>query len=166
MKAFVEWYNERIVDAPDSFTASFNAREDHHVLRVAGLLSISDGSLMISEHHILQAIKLVNHFKTTAAQMFTVDNKEAEMLTAGIDKLRRTLIEAGEMGITQTALMFKIRRALTAPQLRYALELMHELRMVDQFIIASGNKKTTVWRGTNRLPMRSYNDALKAKLSE
>lgn len=166
MKAFVEWYNERIVEAPDSFTASFNAREDHHVLRVAGLLSISDGSLMISEHHILQAIKLVNHFKTTAAQMFTVDNKEAEKLTAGIDRLRRTLIEAGELGITQTALMFKIRRYLPAAQMKYALELMHELRMVDQFIISTANKKTTVWRGTNRLPMRSYNDTLKAKLFE
>lgn len=167
MKYFVEWYNDRIVEAPDSFTASFNAREDHHVLRLAGLLSVSDGSLMISEHHLINAIKLITHFKTTAAQMFSTDSKEEEKLTAGIDKLRQELIKAGELGIPHTALLYKVRNALPTTQLKYALEIMHELRMVDQFIVKDGSGKAkTVWRGTNRLPTRSYNDALKARLIE
>ncbi len=167
LEYFVSWYNDRIVEAPDSFTASFNAREDHHVLRIAGLLSLSDGSLMISEHHIIQAIKLVDHFKTTAAQMFSTESKEEEKLAAGIDKLRRVLIEAGELGITQTALLFKVRTALPAQQLKYALEIMHELGMVDQFIVREpGSKSKTVWRGTNRLPIRTYNDALKTRMME
>lgn len=167
MKAFVAWYNERIVEAPDSFTASFNAREDHHVLRMAGLLCVSDGSFMISEHHLVQAIKLVNHLKLTAADMFSVGSKDEERLAAGIDKLRQELIKAGELGITQTALMFKVRNVLPAAQMKYTLDIMHELQMVDQFRIAdTGGKPKTVWRGTNRLPMRSYNEMLRAKLME
>ena len=167
MKVFVDWYNERIVEAPDSFTASFNAREDHHILRMAGLLSISDGSLMISEHHMIQSIKLVQHFKTSAAAMFDTGNKSAEVLAAGIDKLRNELIAAGEMGITQTALMFKVRSKLPATQMKYALEIMQELRMVDQFRVAdTGGKPRTVWRGTRLLTTRSNNELLKAKLLE
>src|SRR5690606_2971874 len=43
LKAFTTWYNNK-TESRDPFSASFESREDAHVLRLAGYLAVDDGS--------------------------------------------------------------------------------------------------------------------------
>src|SRR3954451_2328100 len=58
MTAFTRWYKAR-TRSLDVFKLSFEAREDAHVLRVAALLCINDGSWRIDQTHVSRSIKLI-----------------------------------------------------------------------------------------------------------
>lgn len=162
---FVRWYEQRgDSDANDPFLASFEAREDHHILRLAALLCANDNSWLIDVHHINHAIKLVTHHKNSAAALFGAD-KEAARMTGGLDKLRKVLLEAGELGITQTELLFKTRNGLKTRELEYALAIMHEMEMVQKFEVPTGGRKKTVWRATNKILARNLNQLVQEKLN-
>lgn len=162
---FIQWYERRgESDTSDPFTASFEAREDHHILRLAALLCANDDSWMIDAHHINHAIRIISHHKRTGAALFGA-NKENARLMAGIDKLRSVLTEAGEIGITQSELLFKVRAHLKTRELEYAMAIMHELEMVQRFELPTGGRQKTVWRGTNRLNIRDLNKLLMERLT-
>lgn len=163
---FVRWYEQRRDgDANDPFIASFEAREDHHILRLAALLSANDESWMIDMHHINHAIKIIHYNKVTAADLFGA-NKEAMRMTNGIDKLRTVLLEAGELGIGQSEVLFKTRRHLKTRELEYALAIMHEMEMVQRFDVATQGRRKTVWRATNRILARNLNSLMLEKLTD
>jgi hypothetical protein len=163
---FVNWYGQRRDgDTNDPFVASFEAREDHHILRLAALLCANDDSWQIDAHHIGHAIKLITHHKNSAASLFGA-NKEAARLTGGIDKLRRVLLEAGELGIGQSDLLFKTRNALKTRELEYSLAIMHEMEMVQKFEIPTSGRKKTIWRATNKILLRNLNQLVMEKLNE
>lgn len=162
---FVRWYEQRRDgDSNDPFLASFEAREDHHILRLAALLSVNDESWMIDVHHINHAIKIIQHNKASAAQLFGA-NKEAMRMTNGIDKLRTVLLEAGELGIGQSEVLFKTRRHLKTRELEYALAIMHEMEMVQRFDVATQGRRKTVWRATNKILARNLNTLMLEKLT-
>jgi hypothetical protein len=162
---FVRWYEQRgDSDSNDPFVGSFEAREDHHILRLAALLCANDDSWLIDAHHISHAIKLVTHHKNSAAALFGA-NKEAARMTGGLDKLRNVLLEAGEMGITQTELLFKTRNTLKSRELEYSLAIMHEMEMVQRFEVPTGGRKKTVWRATNKILARNLNQLMQEKLN-
>lgn len=162
---FVRWYENRTEsDGTDPFIASFEAREDHHILRCAGLLAVNDDCFVIEVRHIEHAIRIITHHKQTAAALFGV-NRESTRLTAGIDKLRSVLLDAGAIGIGQSELLFKTRTKLRTRELEYALNIMHELEMVQRFEVATGGRKKTIWRATNKLLVRDLNKLLLEKLN-
>jgi hypothetical protein len=162
---FVRWYEQRRDgDSNDPFLASFEAREDHHILRLAALLSANDESWMIDVHHINHAIKIIQHNKASAAHLFGA-NKEAMRMTNGIDKLRTVLLEAGELGIGQSDVLFKTRRYLKTRELEYALAIMHEMEMVQRFDVATQGRRKTVWRATNKILARNLNTLMLEKLT-
>ena len=161
---FIAWYNGRANNSyTDPFRASFDAREDHHVLRLAALLSCNDLSFKIDVHHLNHAIKIIAQHRDDAAALFSA-SKESTRLVTGIDKLRTVLMQAGEMGIGQSELLFKTRATLRTRELEYALNIMHEMEMVQKFEVATSGRKKTVWRGTNKLMLRNLNTLLSEKL--
>jgi Protein of unknown function (DUF3987) len=162
---FVQWYERRDnSDANDPFVASFEAREDHHILRLAALLAANDDSWLIDVFHINHAIKIVTHHKNSASAIFGA-NKESVKLVSGIDSLRQRLLEAGELGIGQSELLFKVRNRLKARELEFALAVMHEMEMVQKFELPTAGRKKTVWRATNKILSRDLNRLVMDKLN-
>lgn len=157
---FITWYEKRAnASFSDPFRASFDAREDHHILRLAALLACNDLSFTIDVHHLNHAIKIIALHRDEAAALFSA-SKESTRLVAGIDKLRSVLMQAGELGIGQSELLFKTRATLKTRELEYALNIMHEMEMVQRFEVSTGGRKKTVWRGTNKLLLRNLNTLL------
>lgn len=162
---FTRWYNTRPAGDTDPFIASFTAREDHHALRVAALLAVNEDHWIINAHHMNAAIKIIADVKNGAAVLFG-SHKESRRLVAGIDKLRAVLMEAGDLGIAQNELNYKLRRQMTARELEYATTIMWELSMVQRFEVATGGRKKTVWRATNKIALRNLNALLTERMSD
>jgi hypothetical protein len=163
--AFVRWYDARTDDSTDPFIASFESREDHHVLRLAALLAANDNVWVIELRHINYAMRIIEHHKQTAATIF--GSAQANIrLTAGLDRLRETLLEVGTAGIMRTALLFKVRTYLKATELDYALALMHELEMVQKFELQTKGRPATIWRATNRITQRASIEALRERFKD
>lgn len=162
---FVRWYENRTDSGgSDPFVASFEAREDHHILRLAALLAANDDSWTIDVFHINHAIKIIGHHKNSAAALFG-SSKESLRLVNGIDKLRTVLTEGGEMGLSQTEVLFKTRAFLKSRELEYALATMHELEMVQRFEVSTAGRRKTIWRATNKILARNLNELVKERLT-
>lgn len=162
IETFTKWYNTRDDKSDDPFIASFEAREDHHILRLAGLLAANDDCWVVEARHINYAIRIIEHHKKTAAYLFGAQKANLR-LVAGLDKLRTVLMEGGTLGLTQTELVFKVRAYLQSRELTFALQLMHELEMVQRFEIATAGRTKTIWRATNRIAIRANNEVLKER---
>jgi hypothetical protein len=132
-KHFISWYNTRPTPLiTDAFAQSFFAREDHHVLRVAGLLSINDGAYEVNAFHIRNALKLVEHVKRGAGDLFSLSLHERRIMQ-GINRMIEVLISAGVAGIQKTPLLFKLRRHMSTAERNTLIALMQELNMVQVF---------------------------------
>lgn len=165
VQRFVHWYEHREHDATDAYTASFEAREDHHVLRVAGLLAINDGSWTVSAGHLSNAVRMVRHHKEAGARLFG-SNREVQRFVAGIDAVRNALSAAGELGLSETELLYRTRGALKVAERDYVLALMNELQMVQRYEVATSGRKRTVWRGTDKLMVGDINTLLLERLTQ
>jgi hypothetical protein len=162
---FVQWYDKRTDDSSDPFVASFESREDHHVLRLAALLAANDDCWLIEPRHLTYAMRIIAHHKETASAIF--GSSQANLrLTAGLDRLRDALLEGGTTGILRTALLFKVRSFLKAAEIDFALVLMHELEMVQKFEVPTKGRPATIWRATNRITMRESIAALRARFRD
>lgn len=143
---FIRWYNER-VSHKDSYRASFEAREDSHVLRVAGLLCINDNRWLIGLYDIENAINIVQRIKYDGMRLFTgtsIDKRDIRL----VERIRSSLIAGGQTGINQTDLARGLRPAYKSEQVRSVLTVMHELDLVQKFSVETNGRPTTVWRGT------------------
>lgn len=129
MKKFTAWYKRRDVSSVVPFVASFNSREDAHVLRMAATLAINDGTLAIETRHVTAAIELIKHVKAGAVSVFN-DTGSALKIAQGIDKLVQLLIEAGPVGIPHTKLYAAIRYYMDAGEFKIVMTTMHELGMI------------------------------------
>ncbi len=148
---FMRWYKSRDdADKRNAFVASFAAREDHHVLRLAALLCVNDDGWIIQASHIQHAINIINHCRDRAAHLFG-EQRVVNKLSTGLDKLRSVLINAGELGISKSELIFKTRQHLAKIELDAMLGVLLELKMAQQFDIRTTGRMKTVFRGTSRL---------------
>src|SRR3954467_3703539 len=93
MNAFTRWYRGR-TRSMDAFLLSFEAREDAHVLRVAALLSINDGSWRIDHHHVGRSIKLIADVKQRSSAIFENTEQRTKFATS-LDKIRAILVSRG-----------------------------------------------------------------------
>lgn len=162
---FVRWYEGRDYSATDPFTTSFEAREDHHVLRLAGLLAVNDRSFVVDAFHVRHAIRIIGAHKLSASALFGSGRADRRIVN-GVDKLRDLLADAGALGLSQTELLFKLRTYLKTREMEYALTIMHELEMVAKFEIKTGGRPKTVWRGSNKLLSRHLNEMLLERVKQ
>ena len=148
---FIKWYNNRSLNSEgDAYATSFEAREDHHILRCAALLACNDMSFIINAFHIKQAIRLIGTIKRDGNALFGNQSVNVK-IAAGFERLRSIFIEAGAAGITQTELNYKMRYAFSNDILRYALTIMHELQLVSKFEEATIGRPKIIWRGNDKL---------------
>jgi hypothetical protein len=150
-KKFSAWYKSREIKR-DPFRASFQSREDSHVLRVSALLAINDGTWEIQNHHLVHAIKIITEAREDGAAIFEgtgTNNK----LVLGVDALRDKLLVAGINGIKQGELTKALQRYMDAQHIKTALDIMHELDMVQRFdgINLGRGRPVTMWRAKQSL---------------
>jgi hypothetical protein len=151
LKRFTAWYRTR-AESRDPFRASFESREDGHVLRVAAFLAINDGAWLIQANHVSHAIAVIAQVKEDGAKIFAGAGATSKIVL-GIDKLRDVLIETGLDGATQSVLTTRVRAYMDAAKLRTTLDILHELGMVQKFetLHAKIGRPKTIWRATNTL---------------
>lgn len=151
MNKFRNWYKSRELKR-DPYRASFQSREDGHVLRVAALLSVSDNTWEIQSNHIVSAIKLVVETREDGAAIFEGTGTNSR-LVLGVDAIRDKLLAAGIGGIKQSELTKALQRYMDAAQCKTALDVMHELQMVQRFegINVGKGRPTTIWRAKQSL---------------
>tara|TARA_R110000823_G_scaffold72755_1_gene167441 strand:+ start:1 stop:1167 length:1167 start_codon:yes stop_codon:yes gene_type:complete len=137
LKKFTNWYNGRDSHS-DPFQSSFEAREDDHLLRLAGCLSINDKTYEIQSRHISLASKIISSVKHGASQLFGGDFSIRARLTAAIGRVREILIEAGHDGIKHSDLQRKVIRRIDAKELRMLMDIMHECGMAQIFEMKRG----------------------------
>jgi hypothetical protein len=150
-ECFTEWYEQRKL-ASDPFGSSFEAREDHHILRLAGILCASDGSWVIDEHHLANSIAIIGNVKYSGSLLFGTGVASSKTYTL-VDRLRGALIAAGRSGLSQSALTALCRRFGTNEEQKVVLSVMHEMQLVQKFSVESGDRgrPTTMFRATKAL---------------
>jgi hypothetical protein len=150
-KKFSSWYKSRDIKR-DPFRASFQSREDGHVLRIAALLCINDDTWEIQSTHIVTAIKIVTEVRENGAAIFEGTGTNSKIIL-GVDAIRDKLLVAGINGIKQSELTKALQRYMNAEHVRTALDIMHDLNMVQRFdgIQIGKGRPTTMWRATQSL---------------
>lgn len=148
IRRFSQWYNRR-VHSSDPFRASYESREDSHVLRLAGCLAANDEGWLIRPSHIQTATAIIEHVKQTSSTIFE-GGFTRDDLVQGIDEMRTQLIAAGLDGIQQSTFYNKVRKYLSNEAFKLALEMMHELKMVRQLKQkqAGAGRPRVIWQGT------------------
>jgi predicted transcriptional regulator len=149
---FDRWYRTRH-HYRDSFRASFGSREDSHILRLAAILCIADGTKQIQLQHIKAAVTNVIRVRDEATKLFEGLGSKTGIVIA-IDRIRDTLVGAGREVVTRTDINRKVQTFIRKDQLDAIMDIMKELSMVQQFEIPSrkgGGRPVTVYRGTNAI---------------
>jgi len=151
LKIFSRWYNTRPQNI-DAFRASFESREDSHVLRIAAMLCANDGTWIIQATHIRAAIQIVSDVKEKAARIFVGGGTESKILV-GIDKLRELLLAAGKDTVSTTRLSAGVRSFIPPNDVKIVLQIMHELDMVQRFDVSNDGpgRRAVHWRATNAI---------------
>jgi hypothetical protein len=162
LRKFTQWYEQRSLGS-DPFIVSFQGREDHHVLRLAAILSISEERFVIDVGDISRAIRIINEVRDKGAAIFQTSVASNRMVQ-GVDRLRSILIRAGLDGLQSAEITRRLRTYLTADQCKTALVIMHELDMVQRFEVPSGGRPITVWRATKNITGKGALDAITRRL--
>lgn len=149
--AFSHWYKQRKI-VSDPFGASFQAREDHHILRLSALLAASDGSWEVDEHHVQHAIAVIQHVRHGGSMLFGT-GLAASRTYALVDRARTMLVRAGKDGISQSGLSTLCRAVGSPTELKNVLTIMHEMGLIQVFRIESteGGRPVTMYRATRSL---------------
>lgn len=148
---FRRWYEGRGRDI-DPYKQSFGAREDAHVLRVAALLCINDGSWIVHDLHIRAAIEALTVVKNTGAKVFDaaeVRNKYA----ATLDVMRMHLISTGMEPIPRGRLYLRVRNRISNVEFMALLDVLTEIGAVQRFEMHTkhSGRPTDLIRGTQKL---------------
>lgn len=128
-RRFDTWYRQRDIHTDSAFLASFLAREDSHVLRMAATLAINDDTLAIDRKHIDQAIKLIAQAKASGLTIFTGGGAVIK-LANGIDRIIKMLVEAGGTGVGHTPMYAGCRHFMSSNDFKVVVDYMHELNML------------------------------------
>ena len=161
LKTFKNWYKHRPLHA-DAFRSSFESREDGHVLRVAALLAVNDGTLQIQDRHVKIGYKIIADVKAGAAQLFGVDYSPGARFADGIDKIRQVMLDCGMDGITHTKLYIKCRWKLDRDEFSLLVRLMHECGMLKIF---DSGKKGRFYRATKAMEGSGLTSEVLARLN-
>lgn len=152
MRRFETWYRQRDTSSIVPFIASFNSREDAHVLRAAACLCINDGTYAIDRKHIDFAIKLVKLAKGSAIGVFS-DAGSTLKVAQGVDRIVQLLIEAGPVGIQHTRMYASLRHYMQVQEFKITMDLMNEMGMITVMIEKrnGGGRRGIRYARSNRL---------------
>jgi hypothetical protein len=152
MDLFVRWYNAR-VPALDVFMGTFEAREDAHILRLAALLCINDGSWKIHLLHLEAAMERIAEVKRTASRVFSRSG-ERTRYALSIELLRTVLINTGMDPVPRGLLYRRLARYLDHSEFMALIDIMHEHGAIQRFHMKrdeGAGRPTDYIRGTTRL---------------
>ena len=138
LKKFKNWYKHR-PEHRDPYRASFESREDGHVLKVAALLSINRRAWRIYKDDIENAIRVMYEVKEDGYKLFEGFTGIDDMEKA-VDKLRASLLAAKGGGVFERELVRSAQHYATAATVRNILTLMHEMGLVKLHEITSQRK--------------------------
>ncbi len=156
---FREWYATRD-HSTDPFKQSFEAREDAHVLRIAALLGINDGSWEIQHKHVQLAIKLINTIKVSSGAMFEYGISRTKY-AAAFDVIRTMLISKGMDPVARHILQRKCRYWIHSSELTMLMEVMHEFGVVQRFqSMPDRGRPTEYFRGTEKMLDRGIGEKI------
>lgn len=149
---FTRWYNRRQLH-DDAYRASFESREDAHVLRLAACLCINDATFRVESHHIKTAMEVITNAKLSGYDIFSIHKQEQNRLEVGIEILRSALVSAGVDGIAGADLSVRMGRHLRGSEIRTTLRVMHELALVQRFELRrdGAGRPKTIWRAAPAL---------------
>jgi hypothetical protein len=137
LKTFKHWYINKS-NHTDPFLSSFEAREDDHILRLAAILCINDGTLEIQHSHIKNSIKIVSDVKSKANNLFGGDFSQKARITGAVTRVREILMDSGTDGIKHSDLQRRVVRHTDAKELRMLINIMHECGMLSIFKMKRG----------------------------
>ena len=164
LAAFKTWYEKR-KPSLDTFSNSFESREDAHILRLAAFLCMNDGTWVIQKTHITTATKLVTNAKIEAARLFG-NAEEASKWLHAVVTLRDSLVAAGLDGILKSHLYLKVRRQLDSMEYNALLDIMHELNYIQRFERKDGpGRPAEIIRGTKLLATKRVIEDITAKVN-
>ena len=159
LAAFAKWYETR-EHSIDPFKQSFEAREDAHILRIAALLSVNDGSWLIKRSHIAVAIRVIHEIKRTSSAIFESTETRTKF-AAAFDVMRAALMSAGMDPLPRHVLYRKCKTAVNHEDFMTLLEVMHEIGAVQRFAIQGDMGRPTDYiRGTNLLLSRGLGETV------
>lgn len=158
MVTYTTWYAHR-ERSYDPFKQSFQAREDAHVLRVAALLSINDGTWLIRRSHISVAIRLVHQVKERSNNIFEGAEVQSKF-ALGFDHMRSMLVSTGLDPLRKSEIYTRIRGTLTHDEFMTLIEIMHEIGAIQRFSVPSETRgrPTEYIRGTNLILTRGLGE--------
>ena len=160
LKRFTKWYRSK-TNSNDPFLGSFEAREDDHVLRLAAVLSINDGTYELQSKHISNAITVISRVKSGANKLFGGDFSQNARLADAVTRMREVLITAGSDGILHSELLRKMQKRLDAKELGTLVKVLHECSMIQIFEV--GRKK--FYRATRTIEKFGVTSEVLGKLS-
>lgn len=148
LEAFKYWYYKR-EQYKDLYRMSFAGREDTHILKLAGILSINEGMYEIQYKHIKTATKMISKARDNAASLFDVEVLTSRLFI-GIDRARIGIITAGVNGIKHRHLYMKCRNHMNVEEFRMLIDILHEMGMIEMFV--QGNRRPSyIYRATKLL---------------
>lgn len=161
---FVKWYASR-THALDPYKQSFEAREDAHVLRVAALLCINDGTWEIHTEHLLYAIKALTEIKENSGRIFETAEARSKY-AAALDIMRMQLLSTGMDPIPRARLYLKLRNRLDNQEFHALLDVLNDLGAIQRFDLHNKRgRPVDLIRGTQRLLDAGLGDKVVARFS-
>jgi len=164
LKKFTNWYNTR-ASHTDPFRSGFEAREDDHLLRIAGCLAINDGTGEIQSRHIGYGSKLISQIKDGSFRLFGGDFSYHAKLVAAIERVRDVLLAASSDGVMHNDLHNKVQRNLDAQELKTLMTIMHECGMIQIFKVKKGRSTATYYRATKAIEKFGVTSEILARLN-
>jgi hypothetical protein len=137
MQTFTAWYRRRTISV-DDYRASFESREDAHVLRMAAYLCINDGTWVVQHHHVLLAIRIIDKTKDDGSRLFT-GTQERNRYILGVEAVRAALMQAGLEPMPRSKLFLRARYYIDFAEFTAMLDVMHEMGAIQRFEMKLNN---------------------------
>lgn len=161
---FKRWYKARDESA-DPYLASFESREDAHVLKIAALLSINRRAWEIKKEDMLNAISIVDHAKRCGAKLFCgIDTKATTSIDKAAERIRAVLIGAQGKPVVERDLVRAAQYHANTAMVKHVLNVLHEMRLVKVTELVTNERtrhKTKLYAAEKALSSRKgYEDMI------
>lgn len=141
LKIFSRWYNGRS-ESDDPYTASFEAREDGHILKLAALLGINRNTWEIGADDLNTAIKIIQEIKSDGRRLFDLQIPQQQFVFEdALERIRYRLLSKGTEGYNIDELVRSMRDHAPSEVVRKIIAVIHELKMVDIVVERIGGKE-------------------------
>lgn len=161
---FSKWYTDR-TRSLDPYKQTFESREDAHVLRMAAILCINDGTWEITCEHIEHAVTVIASIKENSSLIFDTAEIRSKHSTA-LDMIRTALLSAGMDPVPRHRLYLHMRGKVSHPDFLSMLEVLQELGAVQRFDVRGRRgRAVNLIRGTQKLLEKGLGDKVISLLS-